>query len=107
MLTRTILVGAFLAWTLTAVAHAQARQDSSAASSPDADGAKLITAQCAGICHGSDRFGFTRHSPEEWRRIVLQMVSNGAQLFPDDIETIARYFAANFSDKGTSAGGNR
>ena len=106
MLIRTILVGAALSMTLAGVAHAQARQDSPAASSPDTDGAKLVTAQCAGVCHATDRFGFTRHSPAEWRRLVLQMVSNGAQLFPDDIDTIAKYFATNLSDKGASAGRN-
>ena len=104
MLRRTILLGAVCALTLAAAASAQAPKDTPVAPSPDADGAQLVLKQCAGVCHAADRFAFQRHSPQEWRRIVLQMVSNGAQLFPDEIDTVTQYFATNLSDQSPSAG---
>ena len=105
MLPRKILAAAFLSLMLVPAAQAQAPQAAPAARLPDSEGAQLVTAQCAGICHGTDRFAFQRHAPEEWRRIVLQMVSNGAQLSPDEIASITQYFAANLSDTGTHASG--
>jgi hypothetical protein len=35
-----------------------------------------------------------RHIAIHTDSVVLQMVSNGAQLFPEDVDTITKYFAA-------------
>ena len=105
MLMRKILLGAFSFLMMALAAQAQAPQGSPAARLPDAAGAQLVVAQCAGICHGADRFAFVRLSPDAWRRTVLQMVSNGAQLSPDEIETITQYFIANLSNTSTNPGG--
>lgn len=81
-----------------AISSSQAQQQSSAASnSPDADGAKAVTQFCAGVCHGADHFAFTKKTPEQWRITVLQMVSNGAQLFPEDIDTVTKYLSTNLA----------
>ena len=106
MLARNILMAAILLVLLAPMAHAQARQDLPVMRLPDAQGAQLVMTQCAGVCHGADRFAFAQRSPEAWRRTVLEMVSNGAQLFPDEIEAITQYFATNLGDKGADPGRN-
>ena len=40
-------------------------------------------------------------SPEEsggWHKTLLQMVSNGAQLFPEDVDVISKYRGTYLSD---------
>jgi hypothetical protein len=58
-----------------------------------------MTQSCAGVCHGPDRFATQHRSREAWRRTVLQMVSNGAQLYPDEIDAIVTYLAENFGER--------
>lgn len=90
---------------LAAIAAAQAQQKSPAAGkSSDADGAKAVTQFCAGVCHGADHFAFTKKTPDQWRITVLQMVSNGAQLFPEDIDTVTKYLSTNLATDQPSAG---
>lgn len=86
----------------TAAAQSQ-RQDQAADKTPDA-GAKAVTQLCAGVCHGADHFGFSKKTPDQWRITVLQMVSNGAQLSPEEIDTVTKYLAANLSTSAPPAG---
>lgn len=97
---RLFLVCAFVVG-LAAISPSEAQQQSPAASnSPDADGAKAVTQFCAGVCHGADHFAFTKKTPDQWRITVLQMVSNGAQLFPEDIDTVTKYLSTNLAAGG-------
>jgi|SRR5215469_11093833 len=71
------------------------RPDPFAAKLPDGEGKQAVLEFCAGACHLSDHFVDLRKTPEEWRKTVLQMVANGAQLFPEDVDTITKYLSTN------------
>jgi mono/diheme cytochrome c family protein len=99
---RFLLASVFvIGFAATAAAQAQ-RQDQAADKAPD-DGAKAATQLCAGVCHGADHFGFSKKTPDQWRITVLQMVSNGAQLSPEEIATVTKYFATNLSTSTPAA----
>lgn len=73
------------------------RPDPFAAKLPDGEGKQAVLEFCAGACHLSDHFVDLRKTPDEWRKTVLQMVANGAQLFPEDVDAITKYLSTNLS----------
>jgi mono/diheme cytochrome c family protein len=81
---------------LSSAAAAQTKPaGSSAATLPPGEGREAVMEFCAGACHPVDRIMNARKTPDEWRKTVLQMVSNGAQLFPEDIDTVTKYLSTN------------
>jgi hypothetical protein len=78
-------------------AHAQSRPDPSAAKLPPGEGREAVIEFCAGACHPADRLLNARKTPEEWHKTVLQMVSNGAQLFPEDVDTVTKYLSTTLA----------
>jgi hypothetical protein len=40
-----------------------------------------------------------RKSREEWHKTVMSMVARGAQLFPEDVETLTNYLGTYLSDR--------
>jgi hypothetical protein len=79
---------------LGAAALAQTRRpDPFASKLPDGEGKQAVLEFCSGACHLSDHFVDLRKTQDEWRKTVLQMVANGAQLFPEDVDTITKYLA--------------
>jgi len=95
-----ILIGA------GSTALAQSRQpDPFAAKLPDGPGRDAVLEFCAGACHQSDKLLAAQKTAAEWRKTVLQMVTNGAQLFPEDVDTVSKYFATYLAtDRPTNAG---
>ena len=94
---RCLLAGV-LAVGLASIGVAQTRQpDPFASKLPDGDGKQAVLEFCAGACHLSDRLANAHKTPEEWRKTVLQMVSNGAQLFPEDVDTVTKYLSTYLS----------
>ena len=87
--------GAAALWLLAFVstAQAQTRSDPSAAKLPQGEGREAVVEFCAGACHPADRLLNARKTPDEWHKTVLQMVSNGAQLFPEDVDTVTKYLS--------------
>jgi cytochrome c5 len=59
---------------------------------PDAEGKGLILATCV-QCHNLRTVTAQRKSAAEWRRVVDDMVSRGAQLTREESEIAARYLA--------------
>ena len=55
---------------------------------------------CAGACHSSDRILNARKTPAEWRKTVEQMVSNGAQLFPEEVDAVTKYLTEHIGNGG-------
>jgi len=78
------------------------RSDPAVRKLPDGEGKEAVLEFCAGACHSSDRFVDVRKTPEEWRKTVLQMVANGAQLFPEDVDAVTKYLSTYLST-GTAA----
>lgn len=100
---RCLLAGS-LVLGLCAVGIAQTRQaDPFASKLPDGEGKQAVLEFCAGACHLSDRLVNAHKTAEEWRKTVLQMVSNGAQLFPEDIDAVTKYLSANLSSSAPAS----
>jgi hypothetical protein len=90
---RTLLIAAMLAGIASPV-FAQANQpDPFAAKLPDGPGKDAVLEFCAGACHQSDKILGAQKTAAEWHATVLQMVRNGAQLFPEDVDTVSQYLA--------------
>lgn len=63
---------------------------------PDGEG-KDVTMQLCGTCHNMQKTVVSRKSPQEWERTVYDMVTRGAQIFPDEAEQIIKYLSRNFN----------
>jgi hypothetical protein len=96
----TLVAAAVMAASALA-AFAQRRIDAAAARLPDGDGKSEVIAFCAGACHPAARFADMRQSPAEWHKTVMLMVAFGAQLFPEDVEVVTKYFDSYLSDRET------
>jgi hypothetical protein len=84
----------FVVLGLGGAALAQGKPDDPfAAKLPQGEGRELVLELCSGACHLSDKFVDARRSAAQWHETVLQMVQRGAQLFPDDVEALTKYFA--------------
>ena len=102
---RTIVVVAAAGLAFTALAaQAQRRIDDAAAKLPDGDGKSEVIAYCAGACHPAARFATMRQSPTEWHKTVMLMVAFGAQLFPEDVDTVTNYLSTYLSDRDAPQG---
>ena len=62
---------------------------------PEADGKQLVIELC-GTCHNLQKVVSSRKSDKEWERSVYDMVSRGAQIFPEEADQIVKYLAKNF-----------
>ena len=62
---------------------------------PDGDG-KDETKQLCASCHNLQKTVLSRKTPQEWERTVFDMVTRGAQIFPDEVEKIVKYLGQSF-----------
>lgn len=91
---------------IATTAWARERQpDPFAAKLPDGPGKDAVLEFCAGACHQSDKILAAQKTAAEWHATVLQMQRNGAQLFPEDVDAVSKYFATYLAtDRPTNAG---
>ena len=66
-----------------------------AAKLPEGDG-KDLTIQLCGSCHDLGRSVNVTKDAKAWEQTVSNMISRGAQIFPDEAEKITKYLAAHF-----------
>ena len=69
---------------------------------PEADGKQLVVDLC-GTCHNLQKVVTSRKTDKEWERSVYDMVSRGAQIFPEEADQIAKYLAKNFPPGKTAS----
>jgi competence protein ComEA len=62
---------------------------------PAGDGKAIVQRACVG-CHALKVVTSKRATPEEWSTVVNQMVSRGADVEDDEIETLVAYLSKNF-----------
>jgi hypothetical protein len=79
-------------------AEAQRRIDAAAAKLPDGDGKLAVVEFCAGACHPAARFVNMRQSRDQWHKTVMSMVARGAQLYPEDVDTVTNYLGTYLSN---------
>jgi hypothetical protein len=88
------LLAVVIAAAIASAASAQDRQpDPFAAKLPDGPGKEAVLEFCAGACHQADKILAAQKTAAEWHATVLQMQRNGAQLFPEDVDAVSKYFA--------------
>jgi competence ComEA-like helix-hairpin-helix protein len=64
---------------------------------PPGKGQELVQQQCAG-CHALKVVSSKRASKQQWATLVDQMVSRGADIPDDEIETVIEYLSSNFGE---------
>jgi mono/diheme cytochrome c family protein len=62
---------------------------------PAGNGKDLVAVACT-QCHGLKLIMSLRDGPVGWRRFVDDMILRGAQLNPQEADTVAQYLASNF-----------
>jgi len=67
---------------------------------PAGPGKDLVAAACT-QCHGLKLIVALRDGPVGWKRFVNDMILRGAQLAPEEADTVSQYLAKNFGP-GTS-----
>jgi hypothetical protein len=65
---------------------------------PESDGKQLVVELC-GTCHNLQKVVTSRKTDKEWERSVYDMVSRGAQIFPEEVDQIVKYLAKSFPPK--------
>ncbi len=65
------------------------------AAMPDGEGKAIVQKQCA-VCHAVTVVTAKHASRSEWEQVVNQMVSRGADLSDDDIDTVLEYLTKNY-----------
>jgi len=58
-----------------------------------ADGATLVQERCDTACHGLERVDTATKDYDGWVHTIDRMITNGANLTPEEKETLARYLA--------------
>ncbi len=62
---------------------------------PAGDGKAIVERACVG-CHTLKVVTSKRATPEQWSNLVDQMVSRGADVDDDEVETLVTYLSKNF-----------
>ena len=62
---------------------------------PPGDGKAIVQRACVG-CHALKVVTSKRATPQQWSTVVDQMVSRGADVDDDEIETLVAYLSKNF-----------
>jgi mono/diheme cytochrome c family protein len=82
--------------TIAALATAPAAaQQQHAYQFPSGEGREIVVGACT-QCHAPSVFTDLREGPNAWRQQVYDMVLRGAQVGPDNIDTVVNYLATNF-----------
>ena len=68
---------------------------SSGSPSTTLDGATLVNTRC-NRCHSLDRVTSAHKTADQWKTTVTRMLSNGAQLTPDEENVLIAYLAKTY-----------
>jgi len=69
---------------------------------PDGQGRAIVQKQCS-VCHAVTVVTSKHASHSEWDQVVNQMVSRGADLTDEEIETVVDYLSKNYGPLGQTA----
>jgi mono/diheme cytochrome c family protein len=70
---------------------------------PEGEGKELVGAVCS-QCHGLRALFVYNGDDQKWEMLVHEMVAFGAQVTPQERDTIMKYLKATFSTERTAAG---
>ena len=94
-----MIVGSFLMGPVLAILQQPSSEQ--IASMPEGEG-KLLVANTCGGCHSLETVLTQRRDREDWNSTLVSMISNGAQIFPDESATIVNYLAEYYGPEATS-----
>lgn len=63
---------------------------------PPGDGRDVVQSVCT-ACHGIDVIVSRRHTPDEWRDVVSEMIGNGASLTDDQFAIVVKYLGTTLA----------
>jgi cytochrome c5 len=69
---------------------------------PDGDGKAIATENCQ-ACHKLTNLTKAHKSLDDWKDTVQVMIDRGANVTPDQVDTLVQYLAKNFGPKDASA----
>ena len=69
--------------------------------------AQAVMQKVCGTCHGVDKVTATRRSREQWEEVTNKMISLGAKGTDEEIATVIKYLATNFSREAVEPTGGR
>jgi competence ComEA-like helix-hairpin-helix protein len=77
-----------------------AAQDKASASPPtpipEGKGKAEVQQFCSTACHGVETYTKTRRTPEQWKKVVTEMIALGAKPNAEQAELIAAYMGEHF-----------
>ncbi|MEE2822014.1 MAG: hypothetical protein VYA53_03435 [Acidobacteriota bacterium] len=73
-----------------------------AESMPEGEGKAMVTSVCT-TCHSLGTVLTNRGTGEEWEQTVNEMITRGAQIFPDEIETMVDYLGTHYGPRQASS----
>ena len=62
---------------------------------PPGPGADVVARTC-NQCHGLDQITNAKHTADDWRAVIAQMINNGAVLSDDEQDQVVAYLSKNF-----------
>jgi mono/diheme cytochrome c family protein len=68
---------------------------------PPGDGQNVVQSACT-ACHGIDVIVSQRHTPDEWRDVVSEMVGNGASLTDDQFAAVVKYLSTTLAPQSST-----
>jgi competence ComEA-like helix-hairpin-helix protein len=92
---RLVTFGGFLILASVSALAQSTPPVASAATMPDGDGKSIVQKGCT-VCHSLSVVTSKRASHTEWTQVVNQMVSRGADLTDDEIDTVIEYLSKNY-----------
>jgi cytochrome c5 len=69
---------------------------------PDGDGKAIATENCQ-ACHKLTNLTKAHKDLDDWKETVQTMIDRGANVSPDQVDTLVQYLAKNFGPKDVSA----
>ena len=95
MMKQLWFVGVLAALALAAIGTTRAQAPGGGSPFPDGEGHDIVAVACT-QCHGPNTFVNIRENAEAWRRQVWDMVERGAQISPDEMDTVVKYLSTVF-----------
>lgn len=70
---------------------------------PEGEGKDIVAKKCT-VCHTPVRIVQSARSEDEWRDLVQTMVDRGADVSPEEADTVVKYLSKNFPPKASGTG---
>jgi len=90
-----VLAGLLLASCGSISSSATSAPTSSGNTGNPADGQTLMQQRCS-VCHSLSRVTSAHKTADQWKTTVERMISNGAQLTPQEEQVLVDYLAQNY-----------